>query len=182
MNREDIIEMLEAEWRDRLKAAVLAEREACAKIVEESSLPDAYSQECMPDIANDIRARDYKQDGQCKRCTDGCPACDARKLPEQEPVAFVKGCNRGQWEIFPAKAYQIFEREQPLYTTPQPARQQEPVAWLHTKIEGVAVPHRPADLDRHPDRWEALYKTPQPCSTCEALARTVMLDQTGRDA
>ena len=36
----------------------------------------------------------------------------------QEPVAFVKGCNKGQWEIFPAKAYQIFEREQPLYTTP----------------------------------------------------------------
>ena len=33
------------------------EREACAKIVEESSLPDAYSEECMPDIANDIRAR-----------------------------------------------------------------------------------------------------------------------------
>ena len=29
--REEIIEMLEAEWRDRLKAAVLAEREACAK-------------------------------------------------------------------------------------------------------------------------------------------------------
>ena len=33
------------------------EREACAKIVEESSLPDTYSQECMPDIANEIRAR-----------------------------------------------------------------------------------------------------------------------------
>ena len=59
--------------------------------------------------------------------------------------------------------------------------QQEPVAWLHTKIEGVAVPHRPADLDKHPDRWEALYRTP-PCPTCEALARTVMMDQTGRDA
>jgi hypothetical protein len=27
-----------------------------------------------------------EQDGECKRCTDGCPACDARKLPEQEPV------------------------------------------------------------------------------------------------
>jgi hypothetical protein len=25
------------------------------------------------------------EDGQCKRCADGCPACDARKLPEQEP-------------------------------------------------------------------------------------------------
>ena len=64
----------------------------------------------------------------------------------------------------------------------QPAQQQEPVAWMHTKIEGVAVPHRPADLDKHPDRWEALYKTPPPCPTCEALARTVMLDQTYHDA
>ena len=26
-----------------------------------------------------------EQDGKCKYCTDGCPACDARKLPEQEP-------------------------------------------------------------------------------------------------
>ena len=24
-----------------------------------------------------------KQDGKCKYCTDGCPACDARKLPPQ---------------------------------------------------------------------------------------------------
>jgi hypothetical protein len=43
---------------------------------------------------------------------------EALVQPEQEPVAFVQGCNRGQWEIFPAKAYQIFENEQPLYTTP----------------------------------------------------------------
>jgi len=64
-----------------------------------------------------------------------------------------------------------------IYTTPD----QEPVAWLHTKIEGVAVPHRPADLDKHPDRWEALYKTPPSCPTCKALSRTVMLDQTSHD-
>ena len=25
-----------------------------------------------------------EQDGKCKNCTDGCPACDARKLPEQD--------------------------------------------------------------------------------------------------
>lgn len=62
------------------------------------------------------------------------------------------------------------------------AQTQEPVAWMHTKLDGVVVPHQPADLSRHPDRWEALYKTPPPCPTCEALARTVMLDQTGRDA
>ena len=30
-----------------------------------------------------------REDGQCKHCTDGCPACDARKLLEQEPVAWV---------------------------------------------------------------------------------------------
>lgn len=33
------------------------EREACAKIVEESSLPDAYSEPVLLDIANDIRER-----------------------------------------------------------------------------------------------------------------------------
>ena len=58
---------------------------------------------------------------------------------------------------------------------------QEPVAWLHTKIEGVVVPHRPSDWRKHPDRWEALYKTPPPCPTCESLARTVMMDQTSHD-
>ena len=74
MNREHIILMADAsglslygmgkdrdQFIDYLEcfAALVAsaEREACAKIVEESSLPDAYSQECMPDIANDIRAR-----------------------------------------------------------------------------------------------------------------------------
>ena len=38
------------------------EREACAKIVEESSLPDTYSEECLPDIANEIRARGDKNE------------------------------------------------------------------------------------------------------------------------
>ena len=33
------------------------DREACAKIVEESSLPDTYSEACLLDIANEIRAR-----------------------------------------------------------------------------------------------------------------------------
>ena len=59
---------------------------------------------------------------------------------------------------------------------------QEPVAWIHNFIEGgISSGKRPADLDRHPDRWTALYKDPKPCPTCEALARTVMLDQTSHD-
>jgi hypothetical protein len=37
--------------------AIADEREACARIVEESSLPDSYSEACLPEIAADIRAR-----------------------------------------------------------------------------------------------------------------------------
>jgi hypothetical protein len=59
--------------------------------------------------------------------------------------------------------------------------EQEPVAWRHRHIEGNVITHRPADLDRHPDRWTPLYKNPTPCETCQALARTVMMDQTAHD-
>lgn len=58
---------------------------------------------------------------------------------------------------------------------------QEPVAWMHNLIEGNAITHRPADIDRHPERWTALYTAPPPCPTCEALARSVMMDQTSHD-
>jgi hypothetical protein len=62
------------------------------------------------------------------------------------------------------------------------AQEQEPVAWIHNFIEGgISIGKRPADLNRHPDRWTALYKDPKPCPTCEALARTVMFDQTSYD-
>lgn len=58
---------------------------------------------------------------------------------------------------------------------------QEPVAWMHNLIEGNVITHRPADIDRHPERWTALYTAPPPCPTCEALARSVMMDQTSHD-
>lgn len=46
----DLLEELEWQIRE-------SEREACAKIVEESSLPDSYSEPCLALIADDIRAR-----------------------------------------------------------------------------------------------------------------------------
>lgn len=49
--------MCHQEVKDFAKLVAEKEREACAKYVEECSLPDAYSQECLPDIANEIRAR-----------------------------------------------------------------------------------------------------------------------------
>ena len=60
--------------------------------------------------------------------------------------------------------------------------EQESVAWIHNFIEGgISIGKRPSDLNRHPERWTALYRESKPCPTCEALARTVMLDQTSHD-
>ena len=108
------------------------------------------------------------------------PAIKAALEAKDEPWECVCGANlyidangipRSKASVEPATV--MFKPEQ--------EAKDEPVAWLHTKIEGVAVPHRPADLDKHPDRWEALYKTPPSCPTCKALSRTVMLDQTSHD-
>ena len=63
----------------------------------------------------------------------------------------------------------------------EPNPEQEPVAWIHNFIDGGFTKSRPNDIDRYPDRWAALYKDPTPCPTCEALARTVMMDQTSHD-
>ena len=54
---------------------------------------------------------------------------------------------------------------------------QEPVAWVHRFIEGgISFGKKPADLDRHPDRWQPLYTDTTPCKTCETLAMSVMAD------
>ena len=34
-------------------------------------------------VIKEALAQEQDQDGECKYCTDGCPACDARKLPAQ---------------------------------------------------------------------------------------------------
>jgi hypothetical protein len=65
-----------------------------------------------------------EQDGECKYCTDGCPACDARKLPEQEPVAwrawvskFPQGTG-SDWVYVTKPIMKDSVHNQPLYTTP----------------------------------------------------------------
>ena len=34
-------------------------------------------------VIKEALAQEHEQDGECKYCTDGCFACDARKLPAQ---------------------------------------------------------------------------------------------------
>ena len=89
MNREEIIRMAreagEAEGMaefvfhpviERFAALVAsAERER----IKQANAPEierinAYIKEALAQP---------EQDGQCKHCTDGCPACDARKLPKE---------------------------------------------------------------------------------------------------
>lgn len=55
---------------------------------------------------------------------------------------------------------------------------QKPVAWWNQSKDSVSTD----PVHRHNSDCQPLYITPPPCPTCEALARTVMLDQTGRDA
>ena len=143
---------------------------------------------CLPaeiDTAMDA-IREALADSALDRMAENARELGIQMQPEQKPIARLQWAD-GWTVTLLTGAEDIPSRSGPyaLYVGPapeQPAQQQEPVAWMHTKIEGVAVPHRPADLDKHPDRWEALYKTPPPCPTCEALARTVMLDQTYHDA
>lgn len=71
--------------------------------------------------------------------------------------------------------------------------EQEPVAWRTFDGEGGYDYRSYEDNESYADEWDKrnpnhkgwvdkLYTTPPPCPTCEALARTVMMDQTGRDA
>ena len=53
--------------------------------------------------------------------------------------------------------------------------EQEPVAWIS---ENAGLYHGKPDESLNP---LPLYLAPPPCPTCEALARTVMLDQTSYD-
>ena len=61
MSKSQIIEMIEAEWRDRLIAAVLAEREACAHFIEHEYVRQ-FERPWRVDLSAAIRARGDKHD------------------------------------------------------------------------------------------------------------------------
>jgi len=107
---------------------------------------------------------------------------------KQKPVAFIAP-NGDLRKTTEAKDHWEWGAEfTPLYTTP-PAAQQKPVAKVRVHTTGgnagltwsaTAV----NSYDSLPPLADGtlLYTAAQPCPTCEALARTVMMDQTGRDA
>lgn len=102
---------------------------------------------------------------------------------QQEPVAVVSGYYGGQCVILPTDPARIFNSNTALYTSPPPQRkepEQEPVTYWDLSENEMPVRPSSYDTEEHPNHVP-LYTTPPPCPTCEALARTVMLDQTSHD-
>jgi hypothetical protein len=72
------------------------------------------------------------------------------------------------------------ERITALRTAIEQAEKHEPVAWMDEfgNVFPLGAQRGPKYLN---EPMTPLYTTPQPCPTCEALARTVMMDQTAHD-
>ena len=54
------------------------------------SQPDHFINKAITAIKEAL-AQEQEHDGECKYCTDGCPACDARKLPPQRTWVGLTG-------------------------------------------------------------------------------------------
>lgn len=119
----------------------------------------------------------------------------------QQPVAVVSGYYGGQCVILPIDPARIFNSNTPLYTSP-PAQPEtmalpektyefvptpEPAKWHHPECEGECIACLIERVVQEAYGSQGLgylqrhLTSPQPCPTCEALARTVMLDQTSHD-
>jgi hypothetical protein len=57
---------------------------AAIEVKNEPDYKELWQQMCERCDSLDKKLAQPEQDGECKHCTDGCPACDARKLPEQD--------------------------------------------------------------------------------------------------
>jgi hypothetical protein len=98
-----------------------------------------------------------EQDGKCKRCTDGCPACDARKLPEQEPVTWRNAairvgedlCSVGPFRYYDMTAEQWLDWALSVVTVHAPAPQR---TWVTlTEDEIVLISADCAATHQHTD-------------------------------
>ena len=72
---------------EALRLALEALEEACEIVGAAWTWRDEKGRPAITAIKEALTQRE--QDGECKRCTDGCPACDARKLPEREIATAV---------------------------------------------------------------------------------------------
>jgi hypothetical protein len=88
--------------------------DALQQIAHVSAMDYEYQQWAVEAITA-IKAALKAKDGECKYCTDGCPACDARKLPEQEPVGEIVDAIEGAFKCSFTKMLPVGTK---LYTNP----------------------------------------------------------------
>jgi len=64
------------------KLVAAAEREAFKQIIRKTPFSNWFQGDLIEAIDKRGQAlAQPEQDGDCKKCKDGCPACDARKIP-----------------------------------------------------------------------------------------------------
>ena len=127
---------------------------------------------------------------------------EALAQPEQEPVAWklvpikptdemlkaMDECSTEGYDerLYAGHAASVYMAAVDAAPTPPQLKEpeQEPVAYMsHNKENFVSADDVGNSVPNWTDYYPTpLYTTPPPCPTCEALARTVMMDQTGRDA
>lgn len=97
----------------------------------------------------------------------------------------MKDNNTGKNSDFYALGKKMFDRLNPhiAHNPKVVGPEKEPVAWMsHNKENFVSADDVGNSVPNWTDYYPTpLYTTPLPCPTCEALARTVMLDQTSHD-
>jgi hypothetical protein len=94
-----------------------------------------------------------EQDGECKYCTDGCPACDARKLPEQEPVTWRNAairvgedlCSVGPFRYYDMTAEQWLDWALSVVTVHAPPPQR---TWVELDEEDYIKAYELCDFDK----------------------------------
>jgi hypothetical protein len=90
-----------------------------------------------------------EQDGECKHCTDGCPACDARKLPEQEPVTWRNAairvgedlCSVGPFRYYDMTAEQWLDWALSVVTVHAPPPQRTWVGLTNEELSQIEGTH-----------------------------------------
>jgi len=101
----------------------------------------------------DIYFAQPEQDGECKHCTDGCPACDARKLPEQEPVTWRNAairvgedlCSVGPFRYYDMTAEQWLDWALSVVTVHAPPPQR---TWVEIDDEDFSKALELCDFDK----------------------------------
>ena len=139
------------------------------------------------------KAGHLRNDERRRYAENGIKAIDeALAQPEQETLAWEQFYpDIGKPQLAPPHPWEKFCDSNCVWTDHHPdcklaQPDQEPVAWMYTSQwkgdEKFITRYQSELMTYKADKVWPLYTTSPPCQTCEAMARTVMMDQTGRDA